>query len=314
MTLFAACHRRGRPADAPPPAVRGPRVTSDPSGLELRLDGHPLGRRTPALIETWDPLVSHEIELDAPGRIPFRRLVPAGDPPPLVEADLPPAAELDVATAPSGAVVTLAERSVGVTPLRLPITAGKLHDVGLTLDGYVPERRELVADVGGSKRWYVALRPAGTAYIDSDPEGARVEIDGHPVGSTPLSVPLAADESHRAVISLAGLTPCREGFRVAWRKTAELRCNLQDGVGRRLRSQLSSTRAELAADRVALERLEGPGAGGDYLQAVARDRRRNRLEDEIDRLKDEIDRKQGEIDTHRTELEEKFEKPPAAGE
>lgn len=33
--------------------------------------------------------------------------------------------------------------------------------------------------------------------VDSEPEGARVEVDGRPVGQTPTTVDLSRDEDHR---------------------------------------------------------------------------------------------------------------------
>jgi hypothetical protein len=53
------------------------------------------------------------------------------------------------------------------------------------------------------------VRPAtlGSIYVDSRPQAARVMIDGHPLGTTPLSVPELAAGPHAVHLEIDGYHP-----------------------------------------------------------------------------------------------------------
>ena len=64
---------------------------------------------------------------------------------------------------------------------------------------------------------------AGSLEVDSRPRGARVTVDGRPVGQTPLKVPAVSPGDHRVLIELTG-TPARD-------VDGEGRCRRTDEAG-----------------------------------------------------------------------------------
>ncbi len=283
----------------------GPLVTSDPSGVEISLDGRPLGRKTPSRLESWESILSHEIELDLPGRVPFRREIPPGDPPAEVHATLPPAAFVDIASEPSGATISIAGVSFATSPAKLAVPAGEAQSLSLSLEGFMDATTTLTTKEGETAPWHAVLQKAGVADLESDPQGAQVVLDGVALGKTPLQVPLAAGRSHRAKLELQGLAPCDRTFKVSWKGSERIACELDDDVGRRLKAKLAATETQL---RYARKRLEGYDAPqGSYGRAMAADRARGKLEDQIQQLSDLEDKQQGDLEAHRTELEERFE-------
>lgn len=91
-----------------------------------------------------------------------------------------------IASTPAGAEVYVDGARAGTTPLRLDIEAGR-HDVELRFRGQ--RRTEQVTIERGAETpvaW--AMRRVGTIQIASTPAGARVTIDGHERGVTPLEL------------------------------------------------------------------------------------------------------------------------------
>jgi hypothetical protein len=160
----------------------------------------------------------------------------AGEAPPPVE---PPAAVADrettpvsgrlvVRSTPPGANVTLDGDWRGRTPLPLDKLPFGSHEIRVVLSGYevarenvtltadtpsrtltVPLRRSAPAPTPGAAATPPrgqAAKPqtlAGSIYVDSRPRGARVLLDGKPVGSTPLRVPGVSIGSHIVTLQLA---------------------------------------------------------------------------------------------------------------
>lgn len=296
-----ACARRPEVEVGP----LGPLVTSDPSGVEISLDGRRLGRNTPSRLESWESILPHEIELDLPGRVPFRQEIPPGDPPAEVHATLPPAAFVEIASEPPGATISISGVFFANSPAKLAVPAAEPQKLSLSLDGFVPETTIVSAPAGETAQWHVALKRAGTADFESDPQGAQVALDGVAVGRTPLQLPVEVGRSHRAKLTLRGLAPCDRTFKVAWKASEPVSCDLDDEVGRKLKATLRATETQL---KYARKRLEGYDAPHDhYIDAMAADRARGTLEDLIQQLVDAEDRQQGDLDAHRTELQERFE-------
>src|SRR6185503_20524865 len=92
---------------------------------------------------------------------------------------------------PKGATVKIDGAVRGVTPLDVPDLALGPHGVLVELKGYVAQTQavEITADPPRSELSVTLSRTAPTmavAEISSAPAGAQVEIDGVPVGQTPL--------------------------------------------------------------------------------------------------------------------------------
>ena len=75
-------------------------------------------------------------------------------------------------------------------PLIGPLATGA-HRVVISADGYVTETRDITAVAGKMVALDVPLRekPAHVALLDA-PGGAKVDLDGRPMGDTPLSAPI----------------------------------------------------------------------------------------------------------------------------
>ena len=120
---------------------------------------------------------------------------------------------MTVRSTPSGANVTVNGRWRGRTPLTLPNLPFARYDVRVVRSGYASARESVTLSAAEPSR-QLALRlppqppaarqartpppaarpePAATftssIYVDSRPRGARVFVDGKPVGVTPLTVP-----------------------------------------------------------------------------------------------------------------------------
>ncbi|MEM8768056.1 MAG: SUMF1/EgtB/PvdO family nonheme iron enzyme [Pseudomonadota bacterium] len=92
---------------------------------------------------------------------------------------------------PTGAVVRVDGRAYGLTPITVPLTAGR-HRVELTHSHYEPEIIDLTLARGERIQRRVSLNPGrGTLSLLSNPKGAWVEIDDERIeGNTPMTLDL----------------------------------------------------------------------------------------------------------------------------
>jgi hypothetical protein len=90
-----------------------------------------------------------------------------------------------------------------VTPVEIDLPAGP-HDV-VFADGAMERRLALKVEAGARLTENVDLpnppRKAGQLEVTSDPQGARVTLDGNPAGVTPLSLPNVAAGRHVVVVT-----------------------------------------------------------------------------------------------------------------
>lgn len=89
-------------------------------------------------------------------------------------------------TDPPGAQLEVAGKAIGATPVRVPgLTAGKIYDIKLTLQGFQEVRQKIKAG-DASKPIEIKLQPVERQVeINSTPKGADVFVDGKRVGRTP---------------------------------------------------------------------------------------------------------------------------------
>jgi hypothetical protein len=156
----------------------------------------------------------------------------SGGPSSAAHAAAPPAAAngvLVVRSTPRGAAVTIDGRRRGVTPLRLRNLAPGRYTVRVSRRGYATAEREVVLSAdrpSPSATVTFPLQRAGrtppasgtdaatttTAFygslsVDSLPSGARVFVDGRPVGTTPMVAPRVAAGSHVVRVDRTGFLP-----------------------------------------------------------------------------------------------------------
>jgi TonB family protein len=144
---------------------------------------------------------------------------------------IPPPPGLQISTFPAGAAVLLEGVEVGKSPLFLTNLSPGLHVVKVVHEGFTPA--ELAVETSKEAPpvpLRFTLQPlTATLKVDSSP-GAEVEIDGRPVGSTPLPGQQLPAGLHRVVVRRAGFRP--------WLRTIDTR----PGETVRLEARLSALR------------------------------------------------------------------------
>ena len=115
-------------------------------------------------------------------------------------------AVLTVRTRAPGARVMVADKRVGDTPLTLKLSSGRAT-VEVSADGYTTYRKEIDLPGGGAITLEAELEKKdrhGVLAVRTTPDGAAASLEGKPLGTTPLEVPLDAG---RVVVRLH-----REGY------------------------------------------------------------------------------------------------------
>jgi len=133
---------------------------------------------------------------------------PAPEPGPPVEV-APVVAEgnLRVVTEPPGAEVAVDGRSLGVTPFDGQVEVGT-YRLTVTRNGFLPMEEEVTVVEGGelARTFQLEVAPA-TLRLATEPPGARVTLDGAPVGETPVDLTDVAPGTHQVVIEAKGYFP-----------------------------------------------------------------------------------------------------------
>ena len=146
-----------------------------------------------------------------------------------------------IRSTPDGAAVSVDGRDYGKTPATVRDLSHGPHQVRVTRDGYAAQdRRVVLSSSRPSQSVNVAMvrtpapppsrsaaaapappaggpttgRAAGALAVDSRPTGARVFLDGKPVGTTPLMVPSVAAGEHAIRLELDGYRPWASSVRM----------------------------------------------------------------------------------------------------
>jgi hypothetical protein len=187
------------------------RVTSQPAGAQIILDGLQQQDLTPQTIQHIDP-GQHLLEIRKDGCQPQRRTVA------LLEGEkttaefkLEPLKGLVlIQTAPPGAEVDIDGAFRGKTPLMVTdLTIGD-HAVVLRTEGYQPRKLALAI----TDRVPVPLKTdlssdSATLKVSSDPVGASVILNGAPRGTTPCTIDRIPSGTVDLEIALKGYAPYR---------------------------------------------------------------------------------------------------------
>jgi hypothetical protein len=110
---------------------------------------------------------------------------------------------------PAGATVAIDGQAQGVTPLKLTLASGA-HRAEIAL-GTATKALPFTVDAGGVLAQHVefvgaALTETGRLDVTTDPPGARLSIDGAPVGRSPLTLPSLTAGKHTLTINSDGAT------------------------------------------------------------------------------------------------------------
>jgi PEGA domain len=114
--------------------------------------------------------------------------------------------ELAVQSRPQGARVVVDGQERGVTPLTLRLNSGA-HVLEVQVGKSEPRVIPLTIQAGVQTSQYIELQgvtATGTLEIRSEPNGARVTIDGQPRGTTPATVRDLAAGQHTVVLEVGG--------------------------------------------------------------------------------------------------------------
>lgn len=169
-------------------------IDSNPPQARIFLDGRDTGRMTPANFPDT-AAGTHEIVLQREFYLDFRQQVTVadGDIKTVAPELTPNFGSLQVSSEPAGATIFLdGEQRPEPTPFKFERLEAKAHRVRLTAPRYDPLEETVVVAPGGAATLSRKLKPVwGDVTIESEPDGARVEIDGvQQSGVTPLSMQL----------------------------------------------------------------------------------------------------------------------------
>jgi len=120
-------------------------------------------------------------------------------------------AKVTFTTIPKGATIEIEGRNEGTATdgtLERELEVGRAYPVVARLDGYEPKTSVVQPQKGGSHVTFELVARTATVFLDTQPTGANVEVDGKSLGTTPLSITtLAPSTSVQYTIKKTGYHP-----------------------------------------------------------------------------------------------------------
>jgi hypothetical protein len=175
------------------------------AGQSKRLQtSHPVERRrapeTPALPRGLVPVLASAIVLilGLIGIVAWQRL----------GSSAPKMANVTFVSNPKGATIEIEGRNAGMAGeqgLVRELEVGRAYPVVASLEGYEPKTAVVQPQAGGTSVSFQLVARTSTLVIDSQPQGATVEVDGKALGTTPATITsLPPGSSQTVVIKKAG--------------------------------------------------------------------------------------------------------------
>jgi formylglycine-generating enzyme required for sulfatase activity len=184
-------------------------ISSIPEGATVSVDGKTAGN-TPLTIEL--PEGSHRLQISAEGFKTWQTLlaVKPNQPQSIKDIQLQPAdGTLALKTRPSGANITIDEKFVGKTPLKIKLSANSEHEIRISKSGYENVSRRVQVATGKIKKLTVDLKPRmGVIRFTVEPADAQLVLNGKNQGKVPQELELVA-VSHQLEIIKKGYKPYR---------------------------------------------------------------------------------------------------------
>jgi TonB family protein len=142
-----------------------------------------------------------------------------------------PPLSLLVRSNPDGAEVSIDGKLAGVSPIEIALLEEGDHLLRVTKEGFLPFEERVTLTAGEPQEPIVlALQPAKiTLFVESEPTGARVSVDGAAVGTTPLEDLELDPGQHEVQVE-------RRGYDV-WRSAVVAQAGETVNLTARLRSQ-----------------------------------------------------------------------------
>jgi formylglycine-generating enzyme required for sulfatase activity len=182
-------------------------ISSIPEGAAVSVGDKPAGS-TPLTIEL--PEGSHRLTISAEGFKTWQTqlAVKPNQPQSIKDIRLQPAdGTLALQTRPSGANITIDEKFVGKTPLKIKLSANTEHEIRISKAGYEIESRRVQVATGKMKKLAVGLKPIrGVIRFVVEPADAQLVLDGKNQGKVPRELELVA-VSHELEIIKKGYNP-----------------------------------------------------------------------------------------------------------
>jgi formylglycine-generating enzyme required for sulfatase activity len=182
-------------------------ISSVPEGAAVSVDGKPAGR-TPLTIEL--PEGNYRLEINAAGFKTWQTPLAVGlnQAQKITDIRLQPAdGTLALQTKPPGANVTIGQKFVGKTPLKVQLSANTQHEIRISKAGYEKVSRRVQVSTGKLKTLAVDLQPEwGVIHFKVEPPEAQLFVDGKNQGRVPPELKLVA-VSHQIEIRKQGYKP-----------------------------------------------------------------------------------------------------------
>jgi formylglycine-generating enzyme required for sulfatase activity len=182
-------------------------ISSIPEGATVSVDGKSAGH-TPLTIEL--PEGSYRLEINADGFKPWQTRLAVGlnQPQKITDIRLQPAdGTLALQTKPPGANVTIGQKFVGKTPLKVQLSANTRHEIRISKAGYEKVSHRVQVSAGKLKTLAVDLKPEwGVIHFKVEPADAQLIVDGKKQGAVPPELKLVA-VSHQIEIRKQGYKP-----------------------------------------------------------------------------------------------------------
>ena len=179
-------------------------ISSIPQGAAVAIDGKAAGR-TPLTIEL--PRGNYLLAINAEGFKSWTTRLDVGMNQPLAIKDIrlqPADGTLALQTQPPGANITIDQKFVGETPLKIQLSADIEHEIRIFKAGYEKVSRSVQVSTGKLKTVAVELKPElGIIHFAVEPADGQLIVDGQNHGAVPQKLELVA-VSHQLEIKKQG--------------------------------------------------------------------------------------------------------------
>jgi hypothetical protein len=171
-------------APAPPPGSL--KITSDPVGASVYIDGIEMGETPIAIPKVTPGQRSIRVGMSSFASAVKRVEVESNQ---AIELDFVLGGKLQISSVPEGAQVFVDEIYSGVAPVDTERIPGGSHQIRVSKDGFKDKAESVMVERGQERAIVIRLLPKkGSMYISSKPDGAAVYLNGQAKGETPLFI------------------------------------------------------------------------------------------------------------------------------